>query len=157
MEEAGLTLRVDLSSGRAVGPGKIHLLEQIHKSGSITQAGRDLGLSYRRAWLLIDDLNKSFRFPVIKAAQGGIGGGGTRLTPFGRNLVQLYHAIQAEALAATRKHRRELQAAVNTDKPGLRTSITRRLSNTAARRYAAARARFRGIEDHRRTYARQPL
>jgi molybdate transport system regulatory protein len=57
MEKPGLTLRVDLSSGHAVGPGKIRLLEQIHKSGSIIQAGRDLGLSYRRAWLLIDDLD----------------------------------------------------------------------------------------------------
>jgi molybdate transport system regulatory protein len=112
MEKAGLTLRVDLSEGHAVGPGKIHLLEQIDKSGSIIQAGRDLGLSYRRAWLVINDLNNSFRLPVIEAAIGGIGGGGTRLTPFGRKLVQLYQTIEAEALAATSQHRRELQAAL---------------------------------------------
>jgi molybdate transport system regulatory protein len=72
MEKVGLTLRVDLSSRRAVGPGKIQLLEQVHKSGSIVQAGRDLGLSYRRAWLLINDLNNSFRFPVVEATTGRI-------------------------------------------------------------------------------------
>ena len=134
MEKAGLTLRVDLGGGRAVGPGKIHLLEQIHESGSIMQAGRDLGLSYRRAWLLINDLNNSFRFPVIEAATGGIGGGGTRLTPFGRKLVQLYQTIEAEALAATWKRRRELQAALKTGKPGLRHPIKRPLRGAAARR-----------------------
>ena len=98
------------------------------------QAGRDLGLSYRRAWLLINDLNNSFRFPVIEAATGGSGGGGTRLTPFGRKLVQLYQTIEAEALAATWKRRRELQAALKTAKPGLRNSIKRPLSNASARR-----------------------
>jgi molybdate transport system regulatory protein len=135
MEKTGLTLRVDLTSGRAVGPGKIRLLEQIHKSGSIIQAGRDLGLSYRRAWLLIDDLNNSFHHPVIEAETGGIAGGGTRLTPFGRKLVQLYHAIQAEALAATWKHRRNLQAVLKgSNKPGLRNSIRRPLSNAVASR-----------------------
>jgi molybdate transport system regulatory protein len=133
MEKAGLTLRVDLSRC-AVGPGKIHLLEQIHKSGSIIQAGRDLGLSYRRAWLLIDDLNNSFRFPVIEAETGGIGGGGTRLTPFGRKLVGLYERIKAEALTATWEHRRKLQAAMKTAKPSLRNSIRRPLRNAANRR-----------------------
>jgi molybdate transport system regulatory protein len=133
MEKPGLTLRVDLGTGRAVGPGKIRLLEQIHKSGSIIQAGGDLGLSYRRAWLLIDDLNHSFRYPVIEAETGGVGGGGTRLTPFGRKLMQLYQAIEAEALAATWKHRRDLQAALKTNKPGLRNSIKRSLNDAAAR------------------------
>jgi molybdate transport system regulatory protein len=134
MEKAGLTLRVDLGGGRAVGPGKIHLLDQTHKSGSIIQAGRDLGLSYRRAWLLINDLNNSFRFPVIEAATGGIGGGSTRLTRFGRKVIKLYQTIEAEALAATWEHRRELQAAPNTGKHGLRKSINRPLNNASARR-----------------------
>jgi molybdate transport system regulatory protein len=132
MEKGGLTLRVDLSSGRSVGPGKIHLLEQIHKSGSIKQAGRALGFSPRRAWLLVNDLNDSFRFPVVEAARGGFGGGSTRLTPFGRKLVGLYNLIKAKALAASWEHRRELEAAVNTDKPGLRSSIKRPLRNASA-------------------------
>jgi molybdate transport system regulatory protein len=129
MEKAGLTVRVDLSSGHAVGPGKIQLLEQIDRSGSITQAGRDLKLSYLRAWRLINDLNNSFRFPVIEAEKGGTGGGGARLTPFGRKLVQLYQTIEAEALAATWQHRRKLKADLNTDTPGLRHSIKRSLNN----------------------------
>jgi molybdate transport system regulatory protein len=132
-ESTGRYKRVDLSSGRAVGPGKIQLLEQIHKSGSIIQAGRDPRLSYRRAWLLINDLNNSFRFPVIEAAAGRSGGGGTQLTPFGRKLVQLYKAIKAEASAATREHRRELQAALKTDMPGLLHPINRRLAPSRAR------------------------
>jgi molybdate transport system regulatory protein len=92
-----------LGSGRAVGPGKIRLLEQIHRSGSIIQAGRDLGISYRRAWLLIDDLNNCFRHPVIEAEIGGIAGGGTTLTQFGRKLVGWYRAIEADAWPVRRK------------------------------------------------------
>jgi molybdate transport system regulatory protein len=134
MRKAGLTLRVDLTSRCAVGPGKIHLLEQVHKSGSITQAGRDLGVSYRRAWLLINDLNSSFRLPVVEAVTGGSGGGSTRLTPFGRKLVRLYQTIEAEALAATWEHRRKLQAALKTAKPGLRHSIRRPLRDAAIQR-----------------------
>jgi molybdate transport system regulatory protein len=135
MEKPRLTLRIDLGSGRAVGPGKIRLLEQIHKSGSITQAGRDLGLSYRRSWLLIDDLNNCFRHPVIEAETGGIAGGGTTLTQFGRKLVERYHAIEADALAATQKHLRHLEGALkSTKRTGLRNSIKRPL-------LAAARSR----------------
>jgi molybdate transport system regulatory protein len=134
MGKAGLTLRIDLSSDHAVGPGKIQLLEQVYKSGSIVQAGRDLGLSYRRAWLLINDLNNSFRFPVVEATTGGFRGGNTRLTPFGRKLVQLYKRVEAEALAATWEHRRKLEAELKTVKPGLRHSIRRPLRNAATRR-----------------------
>jgi molybdate transport system regulatory protein len=79
-----LTLRVDLGSGRALGPGKIRLLEAIEKTGSISQAGRKLGMSYRRAWLLVDDMNSCFRDPVIEAQPGGAHGGGATLTAFGR-------------------------------------------------------------------------
>jgi hypothetical protein len=71
MKTPKLTLRVDLGSGRALGPGKIRLLEAIDMSGSITQAGRNLGMSYRRAWLLVDDMNNCFRDPVIEAQPGG--------------------------------------------------------------------------------------
>ena len=83
MDTPKLTLRVDLGSGRALGPGKIRLLEAIAKTGSISQAGRKLGMSYRRAWLLVDDMNNCFRDPVIEAQPGGAHGGGAVLTPFG--------------------------------------------------------------------------
>src|SRR5580704_2388429 len=93
-----LTLRVDLGSGRALGPGKIRLLEAIDKTGSISQAGRNLGMSYRRAWLLVDDMNHCFRDPVIEAQPGGARGGGAVLTAFGQKLVARFRAIEADAL-----------------------------------------------------------
>jgi molybdate transport repressor ModE-like protein len=79
IETPKLTLRVDLGTGRALGPGKIRLLEAIDKTGSISQACRSLGMSYRRAWLLVNDINNCFREPVIEAQQGGAHGGGTIL------------------------------------------------------------------------------
>jgi molybdate transport system regulatory protein len=103
-----LTLRVDLGSGCALGPGKIRLLEAIDDTGSISQAGRALGMSYRRAWLLVDDMNSSFRDLVIEAQPGGARGGGAILTAFGRKLVERYRATEAAALVATRKHFHDL-------------------------------------------------
>src|SRR5215467_11982208 len=110
--DAKLTLRVDLGNGRALGPGKIRLLEAIEKTGSISQAGRKLGMSYRRAWLLVDDMNNCFREPVIDAQPGGARGGGATLTAFGQKLVERYRAIEADALVATRRHLHGLGAAL---------------------------------------------
>ena len=107
---ARLTLRVDLDEDRAVGPGKIRLLEAIRDTGSITKAGLALGMSYRRAWLLVDDMNNCFREPVVAAQAGGSHGGGAALTPFGRNLIDQYRAIEVEAYAATAALLRELEA-----------------------------------------------
>jgi molybdate transport system regulatory protein len=112
MDTPRLTLRVDLGSGRALGPGKVRLLEAIEKTGSISQAGRMLGMSYRRAWLLVDDMNNCFRDTVIAAQPGGVHGGGATLTPFGQRLVERYRAIEADALVATRKHLHDLEAAL---------------------------------------------
>jgi molybdate transport system regulatory protein len=95
-----------------LGPGKIRLLEAIAKTGSISQAGRSLGMSYRRAWLLVDDVNNCFRDAVIAAQPGGVHGGGATLTPFGQQLVERYRAIEADALVATRKHLHDLEAAL---------------------------------------------
>ena len=93
MATARLTLRVDLSEDRAIGPGKIRLLEAIRDTGSITQAGIALGMSYRRAWLLVDDMNNCFREPVIAAQAGGSHGGGAALTPFGTRLIEQYRVV----------------------------------------------------------------
>ena len=112
METPRLTLRVDFGSGRALGPGKVRLLEAIEKTGSISQAGRALGMSYRRAWLLVDDMNHCFRDAVISAQPGGAHGGGATLTPFGQKLVERYRAIETEAMDATRKHLSDLEAAL---------------------------------------------
>jgi molybdate transport system regulatory protein len=112
MDTPRLTLRVDFGSGRAIGPGKVRLLEAIEKTGSISQAGRALGMSYRRAWLLVDDMNNCFRDAVISAQPGGAHGGGATLTPFGHKLVERYRAIETEALDATRKHLHDLEASL---------------------------------------------
>jgi len=100
MSNVRLTVRVDFGADRALGPGKIRLLEAIGKSGSISRAGRALGMSYRRAWLLIDDMNRSFRAPVVMTQPGGARGGGAALTPFGLELIENYRAIETQAMAA---------------------------------------------------------
>ena len=97
-----LTVRVDFGSERALGPGKIRLLEAIARTGSISQAGRSLDMSYRRAWLLVDDLNRCFREPVVTTQPGGAQGGGAALTAFGRELIHKYRAIETRAMAAAR-------------------------------------------------------
>jgi molybdate transport system regulatory protein len=112
MDEFRLTVRVDFGSGRALGPGKVRLLEAIGETGSISRAGRALGMSYRRAWLLVDDLNRSFREPVVATKPGGAQGGGAALTDFGRELIARYRSIEAQAAAATRPQLAELAGAL---------------------------------------------
>src|SRR5262245_62503633 len=80
---AKLTVRVDLKPGAAVGPGKIRLLELIGESGSISAAGRSMGMSYRRAWTLVAGINRLFREPAVETQLGGTRGGGAALTRFG--------------------------------------------------------------------------
>jgi len=86
----------------AVGPGKIALLEAIGKTGSITAAAKSLDMSYRRAWLLLDELNRSLRKPAVDSAKGGQHGGGSALTERGRELIRLYRRIERTAEAAAR-------------------------------------------------------
>ncbi len=99
-----IRFRIDFADDSNVGPGKIDLLEAIRASGSLSQAARDLGMSYRRAWLLVDSLKSAFNEPVTVAATGGKGGGGVVLTKFGDRLVAAYRALESEfaALAARR-------------------------------------------------------
>ena len=84
----------------ALGPGKVALLEAVHEHGSISAAARSLGMSYRRAWLLIDELNRSLKSPATISEQGGQSGGGCALTPVGENIVRLYREVEAQAEAA---------------------------------------------------------
>ncbi len=107
-----LTVRVDFGADRALGPGKIRLLEAIDKSGSISQAGRSLGMSYRRAWLLVEDLNRCFREDVVAKKPGGAQGGGAALTPFGRALIEKYRRIETQATAAAARQLHDLQTAL---------------------------------------------
>lgn len=87
-------IRVDFDIGASLGPGKVALLEQIHTAGSLSQAARALGLSYRRAWLLLDDINRSFDEPAVLTVTGGRRGGGAQLTSFGRQLIDGYRALE---------------------------------------------------------------
>ena len=96
---ARLSIRIDLDGGCRIGPGKVRLLELIEATGSISAAGRAMAMSYRRAWLLIESLNTSFREPVVAAQSGGRHGGGARLTAFGRDRVVRDRAIEREAAA----------------------------------------------------------
>jgi molybdate transport system regulatory protein len=98
--QANVQFRLRVLSGDdiAVGPGKIDLLEAIQSSGSISAAARKRGMSYRRAWLLIDTMNRCFREPVVEAIVGGTRGGGARLTPAGERIV--HHYRRAQSLAA---------------------------------------------------------
>ena len=99
-----LILRVDLASGARIGPGKVALLEEIARSGSISAAGRTLRMSYRRAWELVEDLNRHLGTPVVSTAAGGTGGGGARLTEAGQALITEYRALEAAALAGAATH-----------------------------------------------------
>jgi molybdate transport system regulatory protein len=90
-------LRISKGDDIAVGPGKIHLLEAIGATGSITAAARSLGMSYRRAWMLVDTMNRCFRSAVVEAEAGGRRGGGTRLTALGAEVVLRYRRVEANA------------------------------------------------------------
>jgi molybdate transport system regulatory protein len=107
-----LTLRVDFGPGQAIGRGKIQLLEAIRDKGSITGAGRALGMSYKRAWELVDQLNTCFRDPVVTARAGGQQGGGAALTELGERIVKRYRAIEAAAEKAAAVHIRDIETAL---------------------------------------------
>lgn len=112
-----VTLRLDIDPAGAIGPGKIRLLEQVEATGSIAAAGRTMDMSYRRAWLLVDSLNRCFREPVVAAKPGGTRGGGAALTDFGHALVQRYHAMEAEMNVALAGHIAWLEAAAVPERP----------------------------------------
>ena len=98
-----LTIRLDFELGRRLGAGKVALLELIDKTGSISAAGRAHQMSYRRAWLLVDELNRLFTTPVVAAHHGGQRGGGAALTDQGRRIVALYRDAEAKMRAAAKK------------------------------------------------------
>jgi molybdate transport system regulatory protein len=91
-----LTIRLDFDGARRLGAGKVALLESIGTTGSISAAGRAHGMSYRRAWLLVDELNGLFSEPVVAAHHGGAKGGGAELTVTGRRIVALYRDAEAK-------------------------------------------------------------
>jgi molybdate transport system regulatory protein len=93
----------------ALGPGRVMIMEQIQRSGNLSQAARDLGISYMKAWMLARSLNQSFAKPVIEMARGGQRGGGAVLTPTGEEILALYRRMQALAAEAVAPAGRELK------------------------------------------------
>lgn len=102
-------IRVMLDEEIAMGPGKADLLEAIRETGSISAAGKQMGMSYRRAWLLADTMNRCFREPLIQTAKGGSHGGGAQLTTLGEEVLATYRAMQADAEEAAARHFQSLQ------------------------------------------------
>jgi molybdate transport system regulatory protein len=96
MTTMNVRFRVHFSDGTTLGPGKIDLLEGIDRTGSLSQAARDMSMSYRRAWVLLESMNTSYQEPVALTAKGGRGGGGASLTSFGRELIRLYRRFDAQ-------------------------------------------------------------
>lgn len=107
-----LTIRIDFDNGQQVGHGKIRLLENIATHGSISRAAKEMNMSYRRAWLLADEINSMFQSPVLETQHGGSGGGHARLTSFGHALVGHYRTIEAQTLTAFQRQLAEIEQAV---------------------------------------------
>lgn len=95
-----LTIRIEMNSGTLLGPGKADLLQAIEETGSIAAAGRRMGMSYKRAWYLIDTLNGYFREPLVVSVKGGKAGGGASLTETGKAVLAAYREAERKAHAA---------------------------------------------------------
>ena len=120
--------RIDFTEHSSIGPGKILLLEAIRDAGSLSQGARDIGMSYRRAWLLLDSLKQSFREPVTVASTGGKDGGGMLVTEFGEALIRTYRELEREfAKLAERRLHPVLPTIVRYSKPGTRVSVRAKL------------------------------
>jgi molybdate transport system regulatory protein len=100
IDDFRLSIRLDFAAGVRIGPGKIALLEAIREKGSISGAARKMGMAYRKAWLLVEQMNQLLGQPVVTTVIGGAEGGGTELTKTGKRLIGLYYAIASSAQTA---------------------------------------------------------
>src|SRR5579872_3609024 len=105
-----LSVRIDLDAEGRIGPGKIQLLENIRSCGSISAAGRAMEMSYKRAWDLVDEINRICKRAAVERQAGGKNGGGAVLTPFGLSLIARYRKIERSAESAARKELQALRA-----------------------------------------------
>jgi molybdate transport system regulatory protein len=108
-----LSLRINLDPEGRIGPGKIELLEQIAAFGSISAGARQMKMSYKHAWDLVEEMNRLFGKPVVSAQTGGRKGGGAQLTPVGMAIVNRFRAIERAATAASAEQMSALQAEIN--------------------------------------------
>jgi molybdate transport system regulatory protein len=104
-----LSIRIDLTAGDRIGPGKIALLEAIRDAGSISAGARKVGMSYRRAWLLIEQINTSLQQPAVTSTTGGRRGGGAVVTEAGRQIIQIYRSIEGAARKSTSSEFRAME------------------------------------------------
>jgi molybdate transport system regulatory protein len=103
-------LRISFKKSIAMGPGKADLLDAIRDTGSISAAARKLGMSYRRAWLLVETMNECFKAPLVDTATGGQHGGGAEVTDLGRDVVRRYRAMERKAAGSVAKEMAEFAA-----------------------------------------------
>ncbi|MEM8974817.1 MAG: winged helix-turn-helix domain-containing protein [Pseudomonadota bacterium] len=113
MSETGLSLRIDLANGSRLGPGKVKLLESVRRCASISAAAREQGMSYRRAWLLIDDMNRAFQQPVVETFPGRSQGKGANVTELGERLIALYRSAEEQCATAMTEQVAEIEARSN--------------------------------------------
>lgn len=130
--------RVDLNGNCSVGIGKVELLEAIARTGSLSQAAREIGMSYRRAWLLLADMNIHFGLPVARTSTGGRGGGGAALTGFGASIVSGYRMLESGMRPLAKSYLRDLNKHLIASRanPIVNTSSIRRKPTLPPRRRA---------------------
>jgi molybdate transport system regulatory protein len=114
MSDTRLSIRLDLPNGARIGPGKIALLRAIGECGSISAGARQIGMSYRRAWLLVEDINKALQQPAVSASMGGRQGGGAVVTPAGERIIALYGSIEEAARRSAKDEFRALAKLLRT-------------------------------------------
>jgi molybdate transport system regulatory protein len=108
-----IRFRIDFAENSNLGPGKIALLEEIERCGSLSEAARRMGVSYRRAWLLLESLNNSFDMPATLNSTGGRGGGGAEVTPFGTLLIERYRQVERKLNDVAGECLEEIRSRVN--------------------------------------------
>lgn len=116
MNDTRLSIRLEFAGGNRIGPGKIAVLEAIRDTGSISEAARHLGMSYRRAWMLVDQINETLREPAVSTRSGGQHGAWTVLTPTGEQVIELYHAIEGLTHVSARQEFRAIDKLVRQSK-----------------------------------------
>ena len=126
-------VRIDFDDAHSVGPGKIALLERMRDCGSLSQAARELDMSYRRAWQLLDSLNTSFNEPVIVTSVGGKGGGGSEITKFGLTLIDSYRALEKEMTGRAQQFFKQMRSQVAASTAQAKRPVTKSARGKRAR------------------------